>query len=73
MNSGGHRCGKGITTACSLTPKENRLLSRRVANDEAALTGLLTAVLALAAGLGVLGVTNLNRSGVALLIGLPAA
>lgn len=48
----------------------NRLLSRRVANDEAALTELLTEVGALAAGGETLWATDLNRGGAALLIGV---
>lgn len=48
----------------------NRLLSRKVANDEAALTELLTDVRALAAGREVLWATDLNRGGAALLIGM---
>lgn len=56
---------------CVLIDDEgNRLLSRKVANDEAALTELLTDVLALSAGREVLWATDLNRGGAALLIGV---
>lgn len=56
---------------CLLIDDEgNRLLSRKVANDEAALTELLTDVRALAAGREVLWATDLNRGGAALLIGM---
>jgi transposase len=56
---------------CVLIDDEgNRLLSRKVANDEAALTQLLTEVLTLAAGREVLWATDLNRGGAALLIGV---
>jgi transposase len=48
----------------------NRLLSRTVANDETALTELLTEVLAIAAGREMLWATDLNRGGAALLIGV---
>lgn len=48
----------------------NRLLSRNVANDEAALTELLTDVQSLAAAREILWATDLNRGGAALLIGL---
>jgi transposase len=60
---------KLITTAC-LSMTKGRLLSRKVANDEAALTELLTHVLAFAAGREVLWATDLNRGGAALLIGV---
>ena len=56
---------------CVLIDDEgNRLLSRKVANDEAALTELLTDVGALAAGKEILWATDLNRGGAALLIGV---
>lgn len=56
---------------CVLIDDEgNRLLSRRVANDEAALTELLTDVCTLAEGKEVLWATDLNRGGAALLIGV---
>lgn len=56
---------------CVLIDTEgNRLLSRRVANDEAALTELLNDVRTLAAGKEVLWATDLNRGGAALLIGV---
>lgn len=56
---------------CVLIDHEgNRLLSRKVANDEAALTELLADVVALAAGREVLWATDLNRGGAALLIGV---
>ena len=56
---------------CLLIDDEgDRLLSRKVANDETALTELLTEVLALAAGREILWATDLNRGGAALLIGL---
>lgn len=56
---------------CVLIDDEgNRLLSRRVANDEAALIELLADVDALAAGRKVLWATDLNRGGAALLIGV---
>ena len=52
---------------CVLIDAEgNRLLSRKVANDEAALTDLLTEVLALASGREILWDTDLNRGGTAL-------
>lgn len=47
-----------------------RLLSRKVANDEAALTELLTEVRALAGDKEILWATDLNRGGAALLIGV---
>lgn len=56
---------------CVLIDDEGkRLLSRKVANDEAALLELLTDVLALAAGREILWATDLNRGGAALLIGV---
>ena len=56
---------------CVLIDDEgNRLLSRKVANDEAALIELLADVDALAAGREVLWATDLNRGGAALLIGV---
>lgn len=56
---------------CVLIDDEgNRLLSRRVANDEGELTELITDVQALAAGREVLWATDLNRGGAALLIGV---
>lgn len=56
---------------CVLIDDEgNRLLSRRVANDEAELTELITDVRALAVGREVLWATDLNRGGAALLIGV---
>jgi transposase len=56
---------------CVLIDDEgNRLLSRKVANDEAALTELLTDILAIAAGRELLWATDLNRGGAALLIAL---
>ncbi|MCX2748981.1 IS110 family transposase [Arthrobacter sp. MI7-26] len=56
---------------CVLIDNEgNRLLSRRVANDETALTELLTDVQTLAAGKEILWATDLNRGGAALLIGV---
>ena len=56
---------------CVLIDDEgNRLLSRRVANDEAALTELLTDVRTIAAGKEILWATDLNRGGAALLIGV---
>ena len=48
------------------------LLSRRVANDEAALTGLITAVLALADDDEAVWATDLNAGGAALLLALLA-
>ena len=48
------------------------LMSRRVANDEAALTDLITAVLALAAGDEAVWATDLNAGGAALLLALLA-
>lgn len=56
---------------CVLIDDEgNRLLSRRVANDEAELTELITDVRTLAAGKEILWATDLNRGGAALLIGV---
>lgn len=56
---------------CVLIDDEgNRLLSRRVANDETQLTELITDVQALAAGREILWATDLNRGGAALLIGV---
>lgn len=56
---------------CVLIDDEGtRLLSRKVANDETALTELITDILALAAGREVLWATDLNRGGAALLIGV---
>jgi transposase len=48
------------------------MLSRRVANDEAALTGLITAVLSLADGDEAVWATDLNAGGAALLLALLA-
>ena len=48
------------------------LLSRRVTNDEAALTGLITAVLSLAEGDEAVWATDLNAGGAALLLALLA-
>ncbi|MGS0685660.1 IS110 family transposase [Nakamurella sp. GG22] len=48
------------------------LLSRRVANDEAALTGLISAVLSLADGDEAVWATDLNAGGAALLLALLA-
>lgn len=62
--------GKSHHHCVVIDDEGNRLLSRRVANDEAALTELLTEVLALAAGRDILWATDLNRGGAALLIGL---
>lgn len=62
--------GKAHHHCVVIDDEGNRLLSRRVANDEAALTELLTEVLALAAGREILWATDLNRGGAALLIGL---
>jgi transposase len=56
---------------CVLIDAEgNRLLSQKVANDEAALTGLITEALAIASGRKILWATDLNRGGAALLIGV---
>ena len=48
------------------------LLSRRVANDEAALGGLITAVLELADGDQAVWATDLNAGGAALLLAMLA-
>jgi transposase len=56
---------------CVLIDDEGtRLLSRRVANDETALTELLAEVLGLAANRDVLWATDLNQGGASLLISL---
>jgi len=56
---------------CVLIDDEgNRLLSCKVANDEAALIELLADVRTLAAGREILWATDLNRGGAALLIGV---
>ena len=56
---------------CVLIDAEgNRLLSRKAANDEAALLELFSDVQSLAAGREILWATDLNRGGAALLIGV---
>lgn len=62
--------GKAHHHCVLIDDQGNRLLSRRVANDETALTELLDEVRTLASGKDVLWATDLNRGGAALLIGV---
>jgi hypothetical protein len=57
--------GKAHHHCVLLDDEGNRLLSRKVANDESALTELITEVRTLAAGEEILWATDLNRGGAA--------
>jgi hypothetical protein len=57
--------GKAHHHCVLLDDEGNRLLSRKVANDESALTELITEVRTLAAGEEILWATGLNRGGAA--------
>ena len=71
---GRYRCRESpTTTAWSSIPTGKRLLSRRVANDEAVLLELISAVTALADGGEVTWAIDLNHGGAALLITLAAS